>query len=260
MDWVGVERIIEGMDSETVAWSRQRLGDDAYHFANSFSITKRGLDVLSQALSESPPQEAGILKYRGVQIQLEFAFRRLINAWRLVLEGYHFDARTLQRLAWEATNRAAYYLINEDAGVRFLGGEEVRESVVRSFLKKWHRENLPEEAARIGDPLRDQWNSLSLFSHAYKFGALSVQSIVEGDTLSLRQTGVRKPDELYVSLGISVFLMQRVARLIWKELSELNSWPPELTADIERAAKDREVLERKIQQLVAEARGPSGKS
>ncbi len=246
-EWPELEQAIRDQDDETAAWSRQELGKDIYHFANSVSIAQRSLDVLDEALSVSPPDEPVTKKFQAVRIQLEYAFKRLLNAWRLLLEGYHSDARNLQRIAWEAENRAAYYLTCEGTGERFLEGEEVREGTVRKELNNYYKKHFPELWNTQGDVLTGQWNKLSTYSHVYQLGVVHLQATVDGQLVTLRQTGVRKRNELYVSMALNGWLTQRIARTLAHEISELEQWPDELSTHIEKADQERKDLEAQIQ-------------
>ncbi len=248
-EWEALEAGLRRPDQETEAWSRAQLGGDVAHFANAYHIARRALVCLEQVLTVSPWDDPVTRQYRAVQLQTEFAFRRLLNAWGLLLQGYHFDARGLQRVAWEAVNRAGYYILNEGTGEEFLNNHEHYESKVRNFLSGKGRDMFPERWKVTGDVLTQQWNNLSPYLHTYKLGALIIQADLNGEQLTLTPFGVRKRDELYFSFYLDVFMMLRLAGVLSRSAIHLmGEWPADLSQQLDRSEQDRRQLDERIRQ------------
>ena len=247
IEWEEVEAWRKQKNAETAEWSRNEMGKDYRYFANAVSITSRCLEVLDKGLQEGPPDHSLIIRFQAARLQTEFAFTRLLNAWDLLLEGYHYDARGLQRVAWEAVNRAGLYILDEEAATQFLDGKEMREGEVRKKLNAQVKEVFPEEWGKQGDVLTEQFKTLSAFNHSYNLGVVLLQSIVNKHQVGLSEVGVRKRQELYVSLALNVFLMQRIPGLLREPLSRLDYWSMELGEQINQSEKDRKQLDVKIQ-------------
>lgn len=190
--------------ADVTGWSRERLGEGESLFRWAAVHAETTLKSLDRAAGDaSDPSLAA--QFRAVQLQLEFALGRLLNARDLLVSGFLFDGGGLLRVAWESTTRAAVFVTHQDKALAYMGGTDFGPADIRKALD-----------GPLSSRLQSTWATLSQFSHSYSLHALHLQMEPGASRTELRvtQNGVHRERDLLVMYTECIHLVDSISRLL----------------------------------------------
>ena len=190
-EWLKLEAEREARKTETSKWSEARLGQGLELFRSSVLHAETVLQSIDNAVRREP-DNAGARQFQAVQLQLEFALGRLLNANELILNGFLFDGGGILRVAWESISRAFVFLLSQEDALSYLNGSVFGQ---RDIKKK-----LGTLSPNVSREFETSFNTLSQYSHSYSVQALHLQMEPQGSRdegiLMVTQNGVHRERDL----------------------------------------------------------------
>ena len=209
--WQETENNLANARTEMTKRSRQHLGSDIDGIDESFATLR---DLMPKVFTTPESGKWGSHS-SGIAMLLAWSFGRLVNAYRLLLEGYLSDAVVLVRAAWEGQ----WQLIAFDIEASQPSPKAV------SKLHKWMqgqwvgpkdvREILEGHLPGGGKKLAHRYDVMSNLSHPANIGAVQLQvEEVEGageKVMRFSLDGIQRPG---VSDAILALIREQVLTLI----------------------------------------------
>ena len=234
---------------ETAKWSEEVLGQEALSLLyDTIAVTDRALADLKETLQgandDDPPPElkAGLLLFG-------FAFGRVQVSWRLLKEGYLFDASGSIRAASESILRGAYCLGNPDTARGYLNGQGISAPDVRKAVAQGAEDTGGEPKSVVLKRLQCEWNALSRYSHSYTIEAIQLQTEVRqnGDitTNQLVPWGVKRPHDLLAFFHQLLSTLWRIPAAL-RHLSDAFEWPKDLVEEVDDVSQRWDKLEKQL--------------
>ena len=191
-------------------WNLQRLGSDIDPIHESFAKLNGLMTRAFAGASSSKWPEHGV----SIAMLFGWAFGRLVNAYRLVLDGYFCDSAMLLRAAWEAKWQLFAFDI-EASQV----SPEADSKISRWTAGEWIGQGKVRQMFSAPNVLTDHYSELSALTHPGNIRAVRLQveetTDANGITLGQRLGGIK-----------NATVTDTILSVIWQETLDLIGYVP----------------------------------
>ena len=217
-------------------WNLKRLGPEVEPIQQSFAMLSSLMSRITTHASTSKWPQHGL----SIAMLFGWSLGRLVNAYRLALDGYVCDAAMLWRGAWEAKWQLIAFDIEasqvsseaDSRLARWIGGEWIGQREIRQMLP----------APEI---LKDRYSAMSALTHPGNVKAVQLQvqmtSVQNATTVALGIPGIRNAKATDAILGS-----------IWEETLDLIGYVP---FAFPKAVDDAAALDEWRQDMMSRHRG-----
>ncbi len=240
---------------ETAKWSEEALGQVALALLyDTIAVTDRAIVCLEKPLKSADDDDLAHQLKAG-RLLFTFALGRVRISWRLLKEGYLFDAGGSLRVAWESILRGVYCLDDPNTARNYLNGQEISVQKARNAVAQ------SAEDISVGlERLKNEWDSLSSYSHSYMVEVIKLQTEVRknGDTTTFHVIpwGVKRPRELLI-LFLQLLLTIRLIPTTLRDNSGIFEWPQDLVEEVDDVAQRLIQLEKQLTKRLEALDAPS---